>query len=130
MKEVKRLWRSFGYAAEGWRHAIKTQRNLQIHVGVALAVVVLAYLLQVTRLEFSLLLLTIALVWGLELMNTAIEAVVDLVSPDFHPLAKIAKDVAAGAVFIAVIIAVTIGIIIFGPPLYDIFAPMVVGTGK
>lgn len=130
MKEVKRLWRSFGYAASGLRYAIKTQRNLQIHVGVALAVVVLAVMLQVTRLEFSLLLLTIALVWGMELMNTAVEAVVDLVSPDFHPLAKIAKDVAAGAVFIAAIIAVIIGIIIFATPLYDIVESMLGETGK
>ncbi|QDX93295.1 diacylglycerol kinase family protein [Brevibacillus laterosporus] len=118
MKEWLRLWRSFGYAIQGINHAVRTQRNMQIHVAVALGVVIVSIWLQVTRLEFSLLLLVIAVVWALELFNTAVEAVVDLVTEEYHPLAKIAKDVAAGAVFVAAMFAILIGILILGPPLY------------
>ncbi|QOT00922.1 diacylglycerol kinase family protein [Brevibacterium sp. JNUCC-42] len=118
MKEWLRLWRSFGYAIQGINHAVRTQRNMQIHVAVALSVVIVSIWLQVTRLEFSLLLLVIAVVWALELFNTAVEAVVDLVTEEYHPLAKIAKDVAAGAVFVAAMFAILIGILILGPPLY------------
>ncbi|MCR8987857.1 diacylglycerol kinase family protein [Brevibacillus laterosporus] len=121
MKEWLRLWCSFGYALQGINHAVRTQRNMQIHVAVALGVVILSIWLQVTRLELSLLLLVIAIVWALELLNTAIEACVDLVTKEYHPQAKIAKDVAAGAVFVSAMFAIVIGILILGPPLYAYF---------
>jgi diacylglycerol kinase len=78
----------------------------------------LAFWLGISRLEWSVLILTTLLVWMAEFANTALEAVVDLVSPDYHPLAKAAKDVAAAAVLVGALGAVVVGLLILGPPLW------------
>lgn len=110
--------RSFGYAFEGWWFVLRTQRNAWIHALVSLAVVGIGLWLGIGRLEWALLVLAMMVVWMGEVMNTALEAVVDIASPEFHPLAKVAKDVAAAAVLIGAIGAVLVGLLVLGPPLW------------
>ena len=110
---------SFRYAFEGWAYVLRTQHNAWIHGAATIAVVILAFWLGMSRVEWSILILTIAIVWLAEFTNTALEAVIDLVSPDYHPLAKTAKDVAAGAVLVSACAAVIVGLIILGPPLWQ-----------
>ena len=90
--------RSFRYAFEGWWYVLRTQHNAWIHGLVTIAVALLAFWLQLPRQEWAILILTIMVVWIAEFMNTALEAVVDMTMPNPHPLAKVAKDVAAAAV--------------------------------
>ena len=108
---------SIGYAFEGIAFAFREGRNFKIQIGFAILVSLLAYVLQVDFYEWSILILIFTIVLILELINTAIETVVDMVSLKFHPLAKIAKDVSAGAVLIASIGSVLIGVLIFLPKL-------------
>ncbi|KMZ41592.1 MULTISPECIES: diacylglycerol kinase family protein [Bacillales] len=117
MKEWRRLTRSFTYALQGISYTVRTQRNMQIHVAAAIVVLAAAWWLQIPRSDVLLVLFSIGLVFSLELVNTSIEAVVDLASPEWHVKAKIAKDVAAGAVLVAAILSFIIGVIIFGQPL-------------
>ena len=107
-----------GYALEGWWYAIRRERSVWVHLVATVAVIVVAVWLQVSRLDWALLVLAIGLVWMAELMNTAVEAVVDLVSPEFNPLAKVAKDTAAAAVLAASLAASVVGLLVFGPPLW------------
>jgi diacylglycerol kinase len=109
---------SFRFAFAGIAYLFRTQRNARIHTAVAVIVCLLAAWLRVTRVEWAILGLTIACVLILEGLNTALEAVVDLASPQIHPLAKIAKDVTAGMVLIAAIASVLVGLLILGPPLW------------
>ena len=97
---ARNLIKSFQYALNGLIHAVSTQRNMRIHFIMALFVMLLSLVLGVNRWEALLLFVAITLVIITELFNTAIEAIVDLATEQFHPLAKIAKDVAAGAVFL------------------------------
>lgn len=110
---------AFRYAFAGWWYVLRTQRNAWIHTIVSLAVFVLAAWLQLPPRDWAVLILTIALVWITEFANTALEAVVDLASPEIHPLAKIGKDVAAAAVLIAALASILIGLLIMGPPLIE-----------
>ena len=103
------LTASFGYAFEGLAAAWRTQRNVRIHAAVAVAVVMAGVALRFPPVAWAVVALTIAFVVAVELLNTAIEAVVDLVSPEDHPLAKRAKDVAAAAVLIATFGAIAVG---------------------
>jgi len=107
------LFDSFNYAAEGVIHALRTQRNLWIHFMLAAAVLVAAVAFGVSRLELMVLLLAITFVLVAELVNTAIEAAVDVASTSFDPMAKLAKDIAAGAVLIAALNAVAVGYLVF-----------------
>ena len=106
---------SFGYAFEGIRTGIRNERNMKIHCVAIILVTLAGTLFQITATQWCICLLLFALVASLELVNTAIEAVVDLVTEEKKPLAKIAKDTAAGAVLFAAIISVIIGCIIFLP---------------
>lgn len=110
--------RSLGYACSGIVLAVRTQRHMKIHSIAAVIVCLIGAMLPLTRLEWAVLLLTIAVVISLEMVNTAVENTVDMASPDIHPLAKAAKDVAAGAVLVAACMAVIIGLLILGPPLW------------
>lgn len=118
---MNKLLRSFGYAYEGICYAIKNERNMRIHVAVAPIVLILGAIVSLSPVEWCIIVLVICSVMSLELINTAIESIVDHVSPDIAPLAKIAKDVAAGAVLLMAIASVIIGIIIFVPKLWHIF---------
>jgi len=110
--------RSFRHAFRGWHYVLRTQQNAWIHSAIATAVFVLAFWLHLPPRDWAVLILTIAMVFAAEFMNTAIEAVVDLASPDLHPLAKIGKDVGAAAVLVAALAAILIGLLILGPPLW------------
>lgn len=108
---------SFRYATVGLRYLFVTQRNARVQASIGGVAVVLGAALRISRIEWALLALLIALVLCLEAINSAIEATVDLVTNDYHPLAKIAKDVAAGAVWLMALTSVVIGAIIFLPRL-------------
>ena len=110
-----RLWNSFSYAIAGIKTALRSERNMRIHFIVSLLVIGCAVFFSISKMEWLLVILAIGGVFSLELINTAIERVVDLVTEEYHPLAKQAKDLAAGAVFIYAITAVLIGMIIFLP---------------
>ena len=97
---------------------LRTQRNAWIHALASVAVFAVAVWLQLGRIEWTILVLTVALVWVAEFVNSAVEAVVDLLSPEIHPLAKIAKDVAAAAVLLAALAAVAVGLLLLGPLLW------------
>ncbi|WP_339912136.1 diacylglycerol kinase family protein [Symmachiella dynata] len=113
------LRQSFVHAFSGMWQAWRHERNLRIHVVVTVTVCGLAGWLQISLRDWAVLVLTIALVTSAELFNTSLEAIVDLVSPERHELAKTAKDVAAAAVLVLAIAAVIVGLLILGPPLYD-----------
>ncbi|OIK16593.1 diacylglycerol kinase [Bacillus sp. MUM 116] len=115
------LIRSFAYAIEGIRTAIKTERNIRIHLFISFLVIGTSFFFSITKLEWLFVLLVIGGMFALELMNSAIERVVDLVTKEFHPLAKQAKDLAAGAVFIYAIVSVIIGLFIFLPYILELF---------
>jgi diacylglycerol kinase len=108
---------SFRYAIAGLAHVLRTQRNAWIHAVASLAVVLLAFWLQPGLTQWAVLVLAMALVWMAEFINSALEAIVDLASPDVHPLAKVGKDVGAAAVLIAAVSAALVGLLILGPPL-------------
>ena len=106
---------SFLAAGKGIYYCVCTQRHMQVHLVAAAAVLLLAVAAGLTASEFCLLLLTIFAVLIAEMLNTAIETVVDLVSPEYHLLAGLAKDVAAGAVLLAAVAAILIGYLLFSP---------------
>lgn len=118
------LGESLNCAINGVLYALKTQRNIRIHFVIAILVVIIASLINISRIELLVLLLTIGLVITAEMLNTAIEEVVNLVTKEVHPLARIAKDVAAGAVLVTSGIAVCVGYLIFIDRLMDFEAPV------
>ena len=111
--------RSFRHAFRGWWYVLRTQRNAWIHGLVATAVFILGFWLGLPPRDWAVLILTIAMVFAAEFINTAIEAVVDLATQEKHPLAKVGKDVGAAAVLIAALAAVLVGLLILGPPLLE-----------
>jgi len=111
--EKRSLIKSLNYAAEGIIHVLRTQRNMRIHFAAAALVLIFSLFINLSRAEFAILLFAIALVLVTELINTAVEATIDLVSTTYDPMAMIAKDVAAGAVLLASINALVVGYLIF-----------------
>ncbi|MDO4313299.1 MAG: diacylglycerol kinase family protein [Eubacteriales bacterium] len=109
------IHKSFGYAFEGIYTCIKKERNMRIHCVMAVFVVIAGIILGISVTEWCICLVLFGLIMALEMVNTAVEAVVDLVTQERKPLAKIAKDTAAGAVLIAAIMSAIIGCIIFVP---------------
>ena len=109
---------SFRYAFAGLSYVLRTQPNARIHVAVTLIVAALGAWLGLGRLEWAVLGLAVGLVWVSEFMNTALEAVIDLTSPQAHPLAKAGKDVAAAGVLLAAAAAALAGLLVLGPPLW------------
>ena len=113
---------SFTYAWSGVTYTVRTQRNARVHLGVAVLVVIAALLLRLRPWEIALLLAMIALVVACEMINTVVEAIVDMVTAEYHPLARVAKDVAAGSVLVTAIGAVCVGLLVLGPPLLALFS--------
>lgn len=112
---VRRRAASFGYAFRGVWAALRTEIHLRFHALATVVVLGLGFYFRLSRLEWALVALAVGLVGSLELVNTAVEAVVNLVSPDYHPLAGRAKDVAAGAVLVGALAALAVGLLVFGP---------------
>lgn len=111
------LLSSFGYAFAGLAYCFRTQRNFRIHVSIAIVAAVVGIFLGLSWLEWAVFAATVVLVLSAEMVNTMVEALVDLVTSDYHPLAKISKDVAAGVVLLTAIGAVAVGLAIFLPRL-------------
>ena len=114
-------WFSFAAALSGAAHVIRTQPNAWIEVTALVVVAAAAFFFRVSAIEWSVLLMCIFGVLALEAINTAVEAIIDLVSPHYHPLAKIAKDAAAGALVFAVLGSLCVAVAVFGPRLLSLF---------
>jgi diacylglycerol kinase len=119
--EIYNRAKSFQYAFDGWWFVLRTQHNAWIHAVITVTVVAVGLWLRLPLRDWAVLVLTFMAVWVAEFMNTAIEAVVDMTMPDVHPLAKVAKDVAAAAVLVGAIGAIIIGLLLLGPPLWHRF---------
>ncbi len=107
------LPRSFSYAFRGIATAVAGERNMKIHIAAAVAALIACAALRCTPVEWAIVIIMIALVVSAEMFNTAIESVVDLASPQIHPLAKKAKDMAAGAVLVLAIASVVVGLVVY-----------------
>lgn len=112
MRSRSLLW-SFNYAIEGIVYALRTQRNMRLHVASAITVLAASLFFEIGRTEFISIIFAISFVFVAELANTALEAAVDVATQSFDPLAKVAKDVAAGAVFVSAVNALVVGYIVF-----------------
>lgn len=110
---------SFRHALHGWAYVLRTQRNAWIHSAIAIAVFLVGLWLKIPPRDWAMIILTAALVFSAEFLNTSIEVTVDLASPDLHPLAKIGKDVGAAAVLVSALAAILIGFLLLGPPLWQ-----------
>jgi diacylglycerol kinase len=108
---------SFGYALSGLKEALVNEPNIRVHFLIGILAIILGFWLNISSNEWVVVFFTIAFVLVLELINTTLEAIVDIVSPRRHPKAKVAKDVSAAAVFVAAVLAIVVGIIIFLPKL-------------
>lgn len=113
---VSRLM-AFKYAFSGLWYVIKTQKNAWVHAIATILVICISYWLSLESRDWAIIVITIGMVWTAEIINTALEAIVDLASPQQHPLAKVGKDVGAASVLIAAIASAIIGLLILGPPL-------------
>ena len=111
---------SVGHALDGLEYTINHERNFKIELAFAMLVTILSFILKVSLIEWAILVLVISMVLALEMINTAIERCVDLVTKDYKELAKLAKDIAAGAVLIMSMFSVVIGIIIFLPKIINL----------
>ncbi len=109
---------SFRFAFSGLWYALRTQRNTRIHLTIAAAVIALGLWLNLSSVQWAVLTLTIGSVLVSEMLNTVAETLVDLVSPGYHPLARTVKDVTAGAVLLAAVVSVIVGLLVLGPPLW------------
>ena len=116
---IERRVLSFKFAFEGIGYVLRSQPNAWIHALITLAVIVMAIWLNVDLGEWAILIITMVIVWVAEMANTAIEAFVDIISPEYRPEAKTVKDVFAGAVLISAIGAAIVGILVLGPPLLE-----------
>lgn len=112
------LWASFAHAWEGLRFVLSFERNARIHLLAALLVVAVGFWLRLERIEWALVLFAVGIVFISEMLNTVVELVIDLVTQEHLPLAKYAKDVAAGATLVAALVAALIGLLILGPKLW------------
>jgi diacylglycerol kinase len=115
---MRSFLKSFTYAFQGIAHAIRTQRNLRVELAIALGVIIAGLAFRITAVEWALVIVCIGLVVGVELINTVAEIAIDLLIQRYHPMAKIAKDAGAGAVLVAALASVGVGIAIFGPRLW------------
>ena len=120
IKGIKKFINSFKYPIKGLKYAYKNEQNLAFDVMITIIIIILGVAFKISIVEWALLSITIGLVISAELFNTAIEAVVDLVTEAYHPLAKVAKDTSAAAVFILAIVSVIEGIIIFLPKVINL----------
>lgn len=114
----RKLRMSFYYATRGILYCLRTQPNMRIHIGIGSIAVAAGFALRISQAEWLAIAIVIGFVLILEVLNTAIETLVDLYTEEYHHLAKVAKDTAAGAVMLMAIVSVVVGVIIFGPKLW------------
>jgi diacylglycerol kinase len=118
------FWQSLQIALHGASYVLRTERNAQIEGMIALLAIGLGLFLNITAVEWAIVFVLIGLVLALEILNTAVEAVVDLTTDQYHELAKVAKDAAAGAVLLMAISSIAVGIAIFGPRLWRLLVSL------
>lgn len=118
---LKRFFNSFTYSIDGLKYAYKAEQSLTIHCLAVLVVIFLGLFFKITQFEWLVCFILFGLVMATELINTSLEAVVDLTCPEFHPLAKIVKDTASAAVFVFAVVAFISGLIIFVPYIMNLF---------
>lgn len=118
---------SFRFALAGWAALLRNEPNARIHAAFTVAALVLGVWLRLDARSWASVVLVIGMVWTAELFNTAVEAIVDLASPEAHSLARLGKDMAAGAVLTAAVTAVGVGLLVFGPPLVERLRPLAQG---
>lgn len=114
-----RFIKSFIYAWSGLKNVVKNEQNMRIHLFISIIVISMSFILSISVTHKLILFVVVGIVLSLEVMNTAIERTVDLVTEEYHPLAELAKDISAAAVLLFSIVAVIIGIVIFYQPLID-----------
>jgi len=124
----RNIFESFRFAFSGLWYALRTQRNTRIHLTIAAAVVVLGLWLGLPLTQWAVLALTIGFVLVSEMLNTVAEMLVDLLSPGYHPLAKVIKDVTAGVVLLTAVVSVIVGLLVLGPPLWTWLFEVCFGT--
>ncbi|MBT3321511.1 MAG: diacylglycerol kinase family protein [Anaerolineae bacterium] len=120
---IKSRLQSFIYAFHGWNYVLRNEPNTWIHAVVSILVVLAAFWLHLPARDWAVLVLAIGMVWTAEFFNTALENIIDLASPEEHPLAKAGKDIAAASVLIAALASILIGLLILGPPLWEKLIP-------
>ncbi len=124
--QSKREWAKFiagfGYAFHGLWYALRTQRNARVHAIIATLAILVGIFFHISAVEFAMIFVAITGVFVAEMFNTVIEICVDLASPTYHPLAKVAKDVAAGAVLLNALLSVVIGLFVLGPHVWAFLA--------
>ena len=108
---------SLSYALAGWLYMLRRQKNTRIQAVASILVAGLALWLRIDPMGWAVLILTITMVWMAEFLNAAVEAAVNLSSPEFHPMAKVGKDVASAAVLLGAVAALVVGLLVLGPPL-------------
>lgn len=116
--QTENFWKSFKYAVTGIIYGLKTQRNIIIQLSIAVIAIIFGVFFKISRIEWAIMIFTISFVIFAEMINTAIESTVDLVTEEYSEKAKIAKDVAAGAVLISAINAICMGLIIFSDKIF------------
>lgn len=117
----KNIFDSFNHAFQGMVYGFKTTKNLWVDLIAAIITVIMGFVFKITTTEWLSIIICIGLVMALELANTAIEEAVNLAMPKIHPVAKISKDVAAGAVLFSALISVAVGCVIFIPKIIELF---------
>jgi diacylglycerol kinase len=108
---------SLGYALAGWLYMLRRQKNTRIQAVASIAVIILAAWLGISTVEWAVLIIMITLVWMAEFLNAAVEAAINLTTSEYHPMAKVGKDVASAAVLLGVVASVLVGLLILAPPL-------------
>lgn len=108
---------SLGYAIAGWLYMLRRQKNTRIQGAASVLIIAVALWLELDRISWAILVLTITMVWMAEFLNAAVEAAVNLAAAEYHPMAKVGKDVAAAAVLLGVVASMIVGILLLGPPL-------------
>ena len=120
-KGINRLFKSFKYAYEGLKYAFKYEQNILVHFLATILVIIAGIFFKISMTEWLVLTLIIGLVIATELINTSIEATIDLVTKEVHPLAKVAKDCGSAASFVMSIVSVVISLFVFGPYFLEVF---------
>lgn len=110
---------SLSYAIAGWLYMLRRQKNTRIQAVASIAVLLVSFWLQIDNISWAIMILTITIVWMAEFINAAVEAAINLASNEWHPMAKVGKDVASAAVLLGVVASIIVGVLILGPPLID-----------
>jgi diacylglycerol kinase len=116
--ELAKFIAGFGYAFNGVWYALRTQRNARVHAAIAILAILMSIILRISAVEFAIIFIAISGVFIAEMFNTVFEICIDLASPEYHRLAKTAKDVAAGAVLLNAVLSIIIGLFVLGPHLW------------